>query len=131
MSRSVRRSVVELVPHQRRRNRPARDELPVETIVTATLVPAPLVLAPLVPVGERAPVREYLDERRAIVELARRPVSLVEIGAALTVPVALARALVRDLVGAGYVVVHPPPAFADGTGPSAVVLARLLRGLRA
>lgn len=131
MSRSVRRSVVELVPQQRRRNRPARDELPVETIVTATLVPAPLLLAPLVPVGERASHREYLDERRAIVELARRPVSLVEIGAALAVPVALARALVRDLVGAGYVVVHLPPAFADGTGPSAAVLARLLRGLRA
>jgi predicted ArsR family transcriptional regulator len=71
------------------------------------------------------------NEYRTIIELARTPVSLVEIGAALTVPVTVARVLVSDLVEGGYLDVHaPPPAFAGGR-PSAAVLTRLLEGLRA
>jgi hypothetical protein len=63
--------------------------------------------------------------------MARRPVALVEIGAVLDVPVAVARVLVSDLVDAGFLVVHaPPPAFAHGR-PSPAVLTRLLEGLRA
>jgi hypothetical protein len=91
-------------------------ELPMESLVTAT---------------SRARWGHGLDtEHRTIVELARRPVSLVEIGAALTVPVAVARGLVGDLVESGFLVVHaPPPAFLGGC-PSATVLARLLDGLR-
>jgi hypothetical protein len=71
------------------------------------------------------------NEYRTIIELARTPVSLVEIGAALAVPVTVARVLVSDLVEGGYLDVHaPPPAFAGGR-PSAAVLTRLLDGLRA
>jgi hypothetical protein len=52
---------------------PPDGDLPVESVVTAT---------------ERARWSHGLDAtHRAIVELARRPVSLVEIGAVLTVPV--------------------------------------------
>ncbi|MHA6618205.1 DUF742 domain-containing protein [Pseudonocardia sp. DLS-67] len=91
-------------------------ELPMESLVTATA---------------RARWGHGLDtERRTIVELARRPVSLVEIGAALTVPVAVARGLVGELVEGGFLEVHaPPPGFMGGC-PSASVLARLLDGLR-
>jgi uncharacterized protein DUF742 len=99
------------------RTRSGSRDLPMESLVTAT---------------ERAQWRNDLEnEYRTIVELARRPVSLVEIGAALTVPVTVARVLVSDLVDGGFLDVHaPPPAFASGR-PSAAVLTRLLEGLRA
>ena len=81
---------------------------------------------------ERARRQRDLEyEYRTIVELAGRPVSLVELGAALDVPVTVARVLVSDLVERGFLDVHaPPPAFAGGR-PSAAVLTRLLEGLRA
>jgi hypothetical protein len=71
-------------------------------------------------------------EYRATVELAATPVSIVEIGAFLGVPVGVARVLVSDLVNAKYLVVHLPPAptTADG-GPAPDILERLLEGLRA
>ncbi len=100
------------------RTRSEGRELPMESLVTVT---------------ERARWAgdDLETEYRTILELARRPVSLVEIGAALTVPVAVARVLVSDLVGNGYLDVHaPPPAFANGR-PSAAVLTQLLEGLRA
>jgi Protein of unknown function (DUF742) len=99
------------------RTRPAGRELPMESLVTVT---------------ERAGWGHDLEnEYRMIVELARRPVSLVEIGAALAVPVTVARVLVSDLVDGGFLDVHAPaPAFAGGR-PSAAVLTRLLEGLRA
>jgi hypothetical protein len=99
------------------RTRPGGRELPMESLVTAT---------------ERAGWGHHLEnEYRTIVELARRPVSLVEIGAALAVPVTVARVLVGDLVDGGFLDVHaPPPAFAGGR-PSSAVLTRLLEGLRA
>jgi hypothetical protein len=86
----------------------------------------------LVTVTERARWAHDLEnEYRTIVEMARRPVSVVEIGAALAVPVTVARVLVSDLVGKGFLDVHaPPPAFAGGR-PSAAVLTQLLDGLRA
>ena len=90
-------------------------ELPVETLVTVTSS------------GQRAD--ELHLEYRATVELAARPISVVEIGAALRVPVGVARVLVSDLVDAGYLVVHLPPA-AEG-GPTPEILERLLEGLRA
>lgn len=90
-------------------------DLPLESVVTAT---------------ERAGRTPGLaPEHRAVVELARRPVSLVEIGAALTVPVAVVRGLVGDLEHRGLLDVHVPPAFPGGR-PAADVLARLLEGLR-
>jgi hypothetical protein len=99
------------------RTRPGGRELPLESLVTAT---------------ERAGWGHDLqNEYRTIVELALRPVSLVEIGAALAVPVTVARVLVSDLVDGGFLDVHAPsPAFAGGR-PSAAVLTRLLEGLRA
>jgi hypothetical protein len=91
-------------------------ELPMESLVTATA---------------RARWGHGLDaERRTIVELARRPVALVEIGAVLMVPVAVARGLVGDLVESGFLDVHAPPAGFIAGCPSASVLARLLDGLR-
>jgi hypothetical protein len=100
------------------RTRSAGREIPMESLVTVT---------------ERARWAGHRleNEYRTILELARRPVALVEIGAALNVPVTVARVLVSDLVGDGYLDVHaPPPAFADGR-PTTAVLTRLLAGLRA
>jgi hypothetical protein len=92
--------------------------MPVETLVTVT------------DSGSRA--AELHLEYRATVDLAARPISIVEIGAALRVPVGVARVLVSDLVDAGYLEVHLPPSVStNGQGPSAAVLERLLEGLRA
>jgi hypothetical protein len=105
--------------------RPARDhtataehhhDLPLETVVTAT---------------ERAHRTVGMEpEHRAVVELARRPVSLAEISAALTVPMAVVRGLVAQLDDRGLLDVHVPSGFPGGR-PTADVLARLLKGLRA
>jgi hypothetical protein len=92
-------------------------DMPVETLVTVT------------PTGLRA--SELHLEYRATVELAGRPISVVEIGAALRVPVGVARVLVSDLVDAGYLAVHLPPTSAEGEGPAPEILERLLEGLRA
>lgn len=100
------------------RTRSVGRELPMESLVTVT---------------ERAgwAGHHLHNEYRTILELARRPVALVEIGAALNVPVTVARVLVGDLVGDGHLDVHAPaPAFADGR-PTTAVLTRLLAGLRA
>ena len=71
-------------------------------------------------------------EYRATVELAATPVSIVEIGASLGVPVGVARVLVSDLVNAKYLVVHLPPVpTTTGGGPAPEILERLLDGLRA
>lgn len=96
------------------RTRSADRNLPIESIITAT----DRHCAGLEP------------EYRTIVGVARRPVSLVEIGAALGVPVGVARVLVGDLADSGHVVLHGPPEFADGR-PDTVLLTRLLEGLRA
>lgn len=90
-------------------------ELPMESLVTAT---------------ERAHRgHDVENEYGTILELARRPVSLIEIGAELAVAVAVVRVLVSDLVDGGYLDLHvPPPEFADA-GPSPAVLTRLLDGL--
>jgi Protein of unknown function (DUF742) len=96
----------------------AGQDMPVETLVTTTT--AGMFAADL--------QLEY----RATVELAETPISIVEIGASLGVPVGVARVLVSDLVNAKYLVVHLPPTFgtSDG-GPAPEILERLLEGLRA
>jgi hypothetical protein len=91
-------------------------DMPVETLVTVT------------PAGGRA--TDLHLEYRATVELAARPISVVEIGAALRVPVGVARVLVSDLVDGGYLTVHLPPS-SNGEGPGPEILERLLEGLRA
>jgi hypothetical protein len=99
------------------RTRAAGRELPLEAVVTA----AGLSLTS----GASLQM-----ESRAIVELCARPKSLAEIGAALRVPVGVARVLVGDLANDGYLAVHlPPPADGDG-GPGHAILGRLLDGLR-
>ena len=71
-------------------------------------------------------------EYRMTVELAATPVSIVEIGASLGVPVGVARVLVSDLVNAKYLVVHLPPVSTTEDGsPAPEILERLLEGLRA
>ncbi len=97
------------------RTRSAGLDLPVESVVTAT---------------DRW-AADLQKEYRVIIGMAVRPVSLVEIGAELRVPVGVARVLVSDLADAGYLVVHAPlPATAAG-GPTPGTLTRLLEGLRA
>ena len=96
----------------------AGPDMPVETLVTVTAS------------GIRA--TELHLEYRTTVDMAARPISIVEIGAALRVPVGVARVLVSDLVDAGYLEVHlPPSASTNGDGPGPAVLERLLEGLRA
>lgn len=97
------------------RTRSAGLELPVESMVSAT---------------DRW-AGDLQKEYRVIMDLAARPVALVEVGAELSIPVGVARVLVSDLAEAGYLVVHaPPPSTADGN-PTPEILHRLLEGLRA
>ncbi|MGH3570075.1 MAG: DUF742 domain-containing protein [Pseudonocardia sp.] len=101
------------------RTRSGGRDLPIESLVTVTDRAAVVAAA------------ELQIEHRAIMNIVSRfPVSLVEIGAGVGVPVGVARVLVGDLAEAGYLAVHaPPPAVAGGPPPE--VLARLLEGLLA
>jgi hypothetical protein len=98
------------------RTRSAGKELPVEALVTVTTT------------GRHA--ADLQLEYRTILALAAAPVSLVEIGANLSVPVGVARVLVGDLADAGYVAVHLPQTGSNGA-PGPEILERLLEGLRA
>ena len=99
------------------RTRAAGQELPLEAVVCATGL-------------SLAAGASLQMESRAIVELCARPKSLAEVGAALGVPVGVARVLVGDLANGGYLEVHlPQPADGDG-GPGHELLGRLLDGLR-
>lgn len=95
------------------RTRAGDHDLPFESILTATDLEAD----------------ELQLEYRVIVAMARDPVSLMEIGAGLGVPVGVARVLVSDLAASGHLVVHAPPPSLTG-GPSPQILGRLLEGLR-
>jgi len=113
--------VVPVYALTRGRTRPAGQELPIETLVTIAEPAA----------GQDANLASQ-PEWRAIMRLCvARPLSVAEIGASLGVPVGVARVLVSELAGAGYLVVHLPQATADGAGgPSHAILGRLLDGLR-
>ena len=99
------------------RTRAAGRELPLEAVATAT------GLAP-------AAGASLQMESRAIVEMCARPKSLAEIGAALRVPVGVARVLVGDLANGGYLEVHLPRTADGDGGPGHAILGRLLDGLR-
>ena len=100
------------------RTRAAGRELPLEAVVTAT--------------GMSFTSGASLQmESRAIVEMCARPKSLAEVGAALRVPVGVARVLVGDLANDGYLEVHLPKAADGDGGPGHEILGRLLDGLRA
>jgi hypothetical protein len=99
------------------RTRSAGQELPLEAVATAT--------------GLSFTSGASLQmESRAIVELCARPKSLAEIGAALRVPVGVARVLVGDLANGGYLEVHLPRTADGDGGPGHAILGRLLDGLR-
>jgi hypothetical protein len=99
------------------RTRAAGQELPLEAVVTAT--------------GLSLTTGALLQmESRAIVELCARPMSLAEIGAALRVPVGVARVLVGDLANGGHLEVHLPRTAGGDGGPGHAILGRLLDGLR-
>lgn len=99
------------------RTRSAGRDLPLETLVSAT--------------GHNAGLRNSQPEYTTIVEMAEVPVSVVEVGAGLGVPVGVARVLVSDLADAGYLVVHEAPATTAEGRPDPALLERLLEGLLA
>ena len=96
------------------RTRAGDHDLPIESVVTSA--------------APDDSVDDLQAEYRAILDLARTPVALVEVAAGLGVPIGVARVLVSDLAEAGHLVVHAP-GYAEGPPPQ--VLARLLDGLRA
>jgi hypothetical protein len=99
------------------RTRVDGQDLPLEAVVTTTGLPI-------------ASAASLQMESRAIVELCDRPKSLAEIGAALRVPVGVARVLVGDLANDGYLEVHLPRTADGDGGPGHAILGRLLDGLR-
>jgi hypothetical protein len=99
------------------RTRAEGRELPLEALITTTGLSA----------TAGSPLQR---ESREIVELCSRPKSLAEIGAALRVPVGVARVLVGDLANSGYLKVHMPRTAEGDGGPGHTILGRLLDGLR-
>jgi hypothetical protein len=96
------------------RTRAGDHDLPIEAVVTAA--------------AQDGSTDDLQPEYRAILDLAHKPVALVEVAAGLGVPIGVARVLVSDLAEAGHLSVHTQ-GYADGPPPQ--VLARLLDGLRA
>jgi len=106
--------VVPVFAVTRGRTRSRGRELPLEAVVTTVARGAE-------PRGAPPPQGEAL----AIVRLCERPMSLAEIGAALRVPVGVARVLVGDLD------LHMLRPTEHAGGPGQAILGRLLDGLRA
>ena len=96
------------------RTRAGDHDLPIEAVVTAT--------------AADSGIDDLQPEYRAILDLAHKPVALVEVAAGLGVPIGVARVPVSDLAEAGHIAVHTPE-YTDSPPPQ--VLARLLDGLRA
>ncbi|MEU7586276.1 DUF742 domain-containing protein [Micromonospora sp. NPDC049230] len=70
-----------------------------------------------------------LPEHRRLIALALRPVSVAELAAELDLAVGVVRVLLGDLLGAGLVAVHEPPA--AGIIPDDDILKAVVSGLRA
>jgi hypothetical protein len=68
-------------------------------------------------------------ERRAIADLCTQPISVAEVSARLQIPLGVARVLVSDMAGEGWVEVHRPTATADDR-PGLDLLERVLHGIR-
>jgi len=99
------------------RTRSVGRELGLETLVTATEY------------GTRNESSVQM-ESHAILMMTSRPISVAEIGAALHVPIGVARVLVSDLADAGYLTVSMPVGMDENGRPNRHVLERLLDGLR-
>ena len=108
--------VVPVYALTRGRTRSFGRDLPLETLVTTT---------------ERglAGLSGLRFEQARIVSLCRRPTSVAEVAAELSVPVGVARVLVSDLNASGALAVHLPALNVSGR-PDTDVLERLLKGLR-
>ena len=98
------------------RGRSSADDLALEAMVTST------------PHGVDS-LPELRFEHARIVDLCRRPQSVVEVAAELGVPVGVARVLVSDLHGLQLLAVHRADTTAAGA-PTPEILERLLAGLR-
>jgi Protein of unknown function (DUF742) len=96
------------------RTRPTDERLRVETLVRA----APAALS--------APLS---FERRHIVELCQRPVSIAEIANSLGAPIGVVRVVIADLVAERYVTVEESLNLHDA--PSVALLERIRDGVRA
>lgn len=70
-------------------------------------------------------------ESLTIVGMTVRPTSVAEIGAALKVPIGVAKVLVSDLAEAGYLTVSSPIGTDRNGRPNRQILEKLLDGLRA
>jgi hypothetical protein len=100
------------------RTRSPGTELHLETLVTATEFASRFGTA-------------LRMESFAIIAMSGRPISVAEIGATLQVPMGVARVLVSDLAGAGYLRVSPAISVDINGRPGREILERLLNGLRA
>jgi hypothetical protein len=99
------------------RTRSIGRELGLETLVTAT------------DYGRRNESSLQM-ESHAILSMTSRPISVAEIGAAIHVPIGVARVLVSDLADAGYLTVSMPVGMDVNGRPNRQILERLLDGLR-
>jgi hypothetical protein len=100
----------------RGRTRSAGVELPLEAMLSITEF-------------GRQRRRTLQVERRTILDVCDRPMSVVEVAAHLSVPIGVARVLLGDLALSGHLAVHLPAQGDDR--PDAPILERLLDGLRA
>jgi hypothetical protein len=96
------------------RTRPTDERLRVETLVMA------------LPSALSAPLS---FERRHIVEICQRPLSIAEIANSLATPIGVARVIIADLVAERYVTVEQPMNLRDST--SVQLLERIRDGVRA
>jgi len=99
------------------RTRATSEDLALETLVSSTQ-------------DGLASLGDLRFEHARIVEVCRTPVSVVEVAAALAVPLGVARVLVSDLHAVNMLTVHQTAA-ARGGPPPTEILERLLAGLRA
>jgi hypothetical protein len=81
------------------------------------------------PKGAAAQAR-YRWEASQVIEVCRRPVALVEIAAALSLPLGVVRVVVADLEKDGAVGVHRPPDDDLDSASYTELLERVLEGIR-
>jgi hypothetical protein len=68
-------------------------------------------------------------EHRAVAELCAQPRSVAEVAALLSLPLGVARVLLGDMAGLGFVTVHQTASSA-GNAPDLALMERVLSGLR-